>query len=266
MRGLRGALVVAAVVLGASSPRAATAEAAREGSVDEARLRMLDGGAANLVEKGSAASVLVFFRSGNDRSVDALRAMGECQASFGAKPVRFVGVVSDRDPPADVRAAVASAGSRLPVLVDEGDAIYARLGYVLDRARRIVAFEPYRQVGLADAVRAHVRRALGEITAGDEAKALAPAQSTLPGEDPTGVAIRHVRFGRKLLAAGAVGTAHENARRSLALAPTAAGWALEGDAFRAEGKCAEAATAYAAALKLDPASGEALAGRKACGP
>jgi tetratricopeptide (TPR) repeat protein len=236
-------------------------------------MRTLEGGTAQLLEKGAGASVLVFFRSEHDRSVEALRAMGECQAYFGKKPVRFVGIVSDRDAAEGVKAAIGASGAKLPVLVDEGDALYARLGvrihpaiFVLDRARKVVAFETYRQVGLCDAVKAQVRRALGELSEADLAKALAPAESQLPGEDPAGVAARHVKFGRKLLAAGSAKMAHENARKSLGIAPSAAAWALEGDAFRAEGSCAEALKAYDSALKLDRADAAALAGRTACGP
>lgn len=273
MRILRGILLVLAGVAGTSASPVAHAEAERAGTVDDARLRTLEGGSASLAEKGAGASVLLFFRSGNERSVEALRAVGECQAFFAPKPVRFVGIVSDQDPPADVKAAIASAGVKLPVLLDDGDALYARLGvrthpaiYVLDRARRIVAFETYRQVGLCEAVKAHVRRALGEISDADVAKALAPEPSQLPGDDPRGVATRHVKLGRKLLAAGAVQAAHENARKSLELAPIADGWTLEGDAYRAEGACAKALQAYDAALKLEAASAGALAGRKACAP
>lgn len=272
MRKPRGFLVMVALLAVGSPALPVRAEVERGSTVEDARMRTLEGGLSSLLEKGSGASVLVFFRAGHDRSVEALRAMAECQAAFAAKPVRFVGVVSDRDVQEDVRAALAAAGARLPVLIDEADALYARLGvrthpaiFVLDRARRVAAFETYRQVGLCDVVRAHVRRALGEITEADLAKALAPAQSQLPGEDPAGVAARHAKFGRKLLGAGSVAMAHDNARKSLAIAPSAAAWALEGDAFRAEGNCAEAQKAYEAALKLDPADAAAAAGQLACG-
>ncbi len=273
MRVPSGVLVWASVCAARAAPPAARAQAARRGPVDDARMRTLDGGTAQLLEKGAAASVLVFIRAEHDRSVEALRAIGECQAFFAKKPVRFVGIVSDRDAPDGVRAALGAAGAKLPVLVDEGDALYARLGvrihpaiFVLDRTRTIVAFDSYRQVGLCEEVKAQVRRALGEISDAELAKAIEPPRSALPGQDPAGVAVRHVKFGRKLLAAGSVAMAHDNARKSLAIAPSAGGWALEGDAFRAEGKCAEAVKAYESALQLDAADAAALAGRKACAP
>lgn len=270
MRVLLRILVLAALA-GAAAP--AAAEVTLGVAVEDAQLRSLDGAPVALFEKASSASVVLFFRVAHERSLDALRAMGECQAQLAAKKVRFVGIVSDRDPPDEVRAALASAGAKLPVLIDELDALYGRMGvrtqpaiYVLDKARKIVAFETYRQVGLCDVVRARVRRALGEITEAELAQALAPAQSQLPGEDPAGVAVRHVRFGRRLLESGALDRAHDSARKSLQLAPSAAGWALEGDAFRAEGDCAKALEAYAAALRLDAAEPAANAGRLACKP
>lgn len=273
MRVRSGVLVWASMCAVVAAPPAARAEAERGGTVDDARMRTLDGGTAQLLEKGAGASVLVFFRAEQERSVEALRAMGECQAFFAKRPVRFVGIVSGGDAPEGVRAALGAAGAKLPVLVDEGDVLYARLGvrmhpaiFVLDRARTIVAFDGYRQVGLCEEVKAQVRRALGEISDAELAKAIEPAKSSMPGDDRTGVAARHVKFGRKLLAAGSVALAHENARKSLAIAPSAGAWALEGDAFRAEGKCAEAVRAYDSALKLDAAEAAAHAGRKACPP
>jgi len=273
MRVHRGVLFLAALAAEAPWAPPAGAQAERGSTVEDVRLGLLDGGTAPLLEKGSAASVLLFFRPGQDRSVEALRAMGECQAAFAGKPARFVGIVSDQEPVAEVRAALASAGAKLPVLIDVGDALYARLAvrthpaiFIVDRARRIAAHETYHQVGLCDIVKAHVRRLLGEITDADLAKTLAPAQSQLPGDDPLGVAARHVKLGRKLLATGSVALAHQNARKSLEIAPSAAAWALEGEAFAAEGKCAEAVRAFDAALKLDAANPAALAGRKACAP
>lgn len=270
MRVLREWLVLAAACAGAALTAPARAEVSGA-TVDDVRLKTLEGGPAPLVEAASVATVVLFFRSGHDRSVDALRALGGCQGSLSKKPVRLVGVVSGGEPVADVRASLASAKAKLPVLLDDGDALYARLGvraypsvFVLDRARRVVATESYRQFGLCDAVRAQVQRALGEISEAQAASAVSPEPSRLP-ESPADIAPRHVKLGRKLLASGAVAAAHENARTSLAIAPSAAAWVLEGDAFRAEGRCPQALEAYDAALKLDAADAGAVAGRKACG-
>ncbi len=262
-------VLVLAAALAALAGRSAAAEVGQV--LDDAKLREIGGGTAALFERGSSATVLVFLRPEQERSQETLRVIARVQSSLAGKPVRWVGIAAADAVPADVKAMLAAAGSTLPVLLDEGDALYARLGVrthpailFLDKGRRVLAFEPFHPVGFADILNARVRRALGEIGDAEVAKALAPAESQMPGEDPIGVARRHVSFGRKLLVGKAFAKAHENARKSLEIAPTAAAWALEGQIFAAEGNCAEAAKAFDSALRLDAKEPAALAGRGAC--
>ncbi len=269
-RGILGLAALAAAL----GPEVARPEALEPGEVvEDVQLQLLGGGTAGLVERGAAASVLVFFRPGQDHSLDALRAIGECQTALAGKPVSFAGVVSGDDPPAAVREALAAVRATIPVLLDAGDALYARLGVrahptmaILDKGRRLVGFEHYRAVGYCESIRARVRRVLGEISEAELAQAAAPAPSQLPGKDPLDVARRHVRLGRKLLESKLFAQAHEQARKSLGLGPSAEAWSLEGDVFAAEGKCADAARAFDSALKLDPGEAAALAGKRRCAP
>lgn len=269
---MRGSRHVAGVLVLAGMAAASLAWAAETGQVvDDVKLASLDGKPERLVDGAASATVVVFFRPEHDRSVDALRAIAECEPSLGGKRTRLVGVVSDQAPVAEVRATLELARSRLPVLLDAGDALYARLGVrmhpalaILDGSRRVVAIDPFHALGACDVLRARVRRVQGEITDADVEKALAPKDSQLPGEDPAQVARRHVKFGRKLLAARAFAEAHEKARKSIELAPSAAAWALEGEIFAAEGRCGDANGAFEAALKLDGTDAAALAGRAAC--
>ncbi len=73
--------------------------------VDDAQLRSLDGGNAALLAR-DAVNVSVFFRPGHDHSLEALRAVGACQAAFAGKPVKFASVVLDDAPEAEVRGAL----------------------------------------------------------------------------------------------------------------------------------------------------------------
>jgi tetratricopeptide (TPR) repeat protein len=272
MHPLHALLPTAAILAGVAAP-AARAEAVETGQVlAEATLRTVDGRAAPLLERGAGATALVFFKAPHGRSEEALRLMAGCQGRLAGRPVRWVGVVPSDSVAAEVQAAVASSGVRLTVLVDEGDRLYAGLGMrmhpavaVVDRTRRLVAFEPYHPVDYCGVVAARVRRALGEISDEEVSRALAPAPSQLPGQDPAGVARRHVSFGRKLLEAKAYAQAHENARKALEIAPVAAAWALEGEIFAAEGRCEDAARAFAAARKVDPRGAAAPAGAAPCG-
>jgi len=271
MKGQHAVLVPFAV-LAALTGVAARAEAIDTGQVvAEATLETVDGGTAPLVDRASGATAIVFFRTQQERSLETLRMLARCQPQLAGKPIRWVGVVPGDTARPEARADVVASGVNLPILVDDGEAVYARLGVrmhpgiaILDRARRVVAYEPYHQVDYCAIVVARVRRALGEISDADVAAALAPAASHLPGEEPGGVARRHLSFGRKLLAAKAYAQAHESARKAVALAPSPAAWTLEGEVFAAEGKCVEAAKAFDAALALEPRTAAAEAGKQAC--
>lgn len=259
---------VAALAVVSVPSRAPAAEAGLV--LDEVKLKGLDGKPAPLLGDGGA-TVVVFFRAAQERSVETLEMVKGAQEVLKGKRVRWVGLVPGDSAPAEIRSAVAAGGAELPVLVDAGDALYAKLQIrmhpaiaIVDGARRLTALEPFHPIGYSDVVCARVRRALGEISDADVEKALAPPASQLPGDDVVGVARRHVSLGRKLLLAKSFGAAHENARKSLEIAPTAAGWRLEGDIFVAEGKCGEAVKSFDAALALDPNDGVARSGRDRC--
>jgi hypothetical protein len=267
------AFLAPAVALSALAALAPRAEAIEPGQVLPIVTlpRAGGGGSAPLVDRASAVTVVVFFKAPHERSEEALRALAGCQPRLAGKPVGFVGVVPP-DSAAGAAAAVAAAGVKLPVLVDAEEAVYAAARIrmhpfvaVADRARRVAAAEPYHPVGFCDAVVARVRQALGEIGEAEVARALAPPPSQLPGDSPGAVAHRHVSFGRKLLAARSLGAAHEEARKAIALAPSADAWRLEGEVFAAEGRCPDAVKAFDAALAIDPGDSAAAAARQACG-
>jgi tetratricopeptide (TPR) repeat protein len=239
--------------------------------VEDAELRTLDGGKASLVAKGAKANVVVFFRPHQEHSTDALKELAACQKDLEGKPVHWVAVVSSSWAPAETRAAVAETGIRMPVLVDDGDALYGRLGVrlhptvgVLDAGRRLAAYEPFRQINYCDRVKARIRLVLGELDEAGVARADAPERSTTRTED--GVARRHLNYARMLLRIQKLDRALAEVQKALEVAPTAAGYALQGEILAAQGKCPDALRAFDAALKIDPGSSVAVDGKKSCGP
>lgn len=253
---------------------AATAARAGEGSIErvvpDVALPTVRGGTARALDGAAALTALVFFRAGQDRSADTLRMLASCRARLAKEPVRLVGVVPP-DSAGDAPALVKASGLDLPVVVDADDALYAAAGVrlhpaivLVDRARRVVAFEPFLQVDYCDLVVARVQRALGKIGDADVARVVAPEATALPGAAPGGVAHRHVALARKLLASRSYQLAHENARKALLIAPSAEAWRVEGEIFAAERRCPEAIRAFDSALVLDPRDAAASAGRQGC--
>jgi tetratricopeptide (TPR) repeat protein len=276
------ALLVPALLAGPRDARAADAPvlvARAEGDrhaqigdlVDDVELPTLEGRRDRLLGKGMKANVFVFFRPQQDHSLETLKVLAACEAEFRAKPVRFVGIVSDSFPAEEVRAAVKESGIRMPVLVDTGDALYAALGVrlhpligVVDARRKLTAWEPFRKINYCERTRIRVRYLLGEVSEAEIAKVDEPEESeNKPTED--GVAKRHVNYARMLLQMGDHAGALAEAQKALLISPSAAAYALQGEALAAMGKCPDATRAFEAALRIDPRNAVAQAKRTSCG-
>ncbi len=235
-------------------------------------LPTLDGGKEALFAPRSMASVLVFFRPGHDRSIAALKALARCEVEFADRPVRFVAVVSSSHPRDEARATAAEAGIRMPVLVDEGDRLYGKLGVrlhpvvgIVDEQGTLLAYVPFHQVNLCDMIRVRIRFALGEVDATAVDRVDNPPKALFPNEIPGAVAGRHAALGERFLASRQWAKAADQARIALGLAPDLArAHALLGAALAGQGRCREAAPAFAEALRLDPANASARAGKARC--
>ena len=229
------------------------------------------GGREKLLQPRMKATALIFVRTGQDRSLDALKAMSRCERDLAGKPVRFVAVVSGDTPPVAATALAEGAGIRMPVLLDEGDALYARLDvrnhpvvFLLDGKNAIAAFEQYRQIDYCEVVMARLRLLLGEIDQAAMDRVLEPPKSTMPGDDLRDVSTRDVNLGRRQLKIKQYEKAIQSANKALEKAPSAGAFALLGDVAAAQGDCQKALKHYEQALRLDPAEAHALAGKQAC--
>ncbi|HET6922614.1 MAG TPA: TlpA disulfide reductase family protein [Anaeromyxobacteraceae bacterium] len=217
------------------------------------------------------ASLFVFFRPGQDHSLDVLQRLARLEREFAGRPVRFVAVVSDDHPAAEVRATAKEAGIRMPVLVDRGNAFYGRLGVrlhpvvgIADERGRLAAYEHFRKLNMEDRMRARIRRLLGEITDAQVEAVLEPPKAEETG--PRLQARRRLNLSRMLLKVKNHPSAEEQARKSLEYDPTlAAAHGALGAALAGQGKCAEALPELKIALEADQADATALEGRKACG-
>jgi len=272
MRRTLAALSVLAVAcsLAALLPGRAVASGHQPGDrIDDASLATIEGGRAKLLG-GAGTNVLVFFRPDQKYSQLALGYLARCQKELSGKPVRWVGVVSDRYAAADVSRAVSAAGLELPVLIDEGNALYGRFGLkmhpvvvVVDAKHRVVAFQPFRKVNFYDQVMARVRYQLGEITEAELNEVLSPATPSFTGARAE--AMRRVKLGRVLLAKRKLAKAHEAATVAIEKAPElAAGYTLRGQIYLAQEQCKQAVASFRKALDLDGDDADAAAGIDAC--
>ena len=217
-----------------------------------------------------AANVLVFFRPDKESSVQTLKGLAPCEKRTAGKSVRWTGIVSDKYPLDQVKAAQAETGVQMPILVDAGDALYVELGIaqlpavaITDRAHKLVQFQPFTKLNFCELVDGRVRLVIKEITEADFEKIQNPASTRIGGD--ASVAGRHVKMAEAYLKAAAPDKAVDQARIGVEKAPElAAAHAMLGSALAASGDCKGARAAFDQALKLDPADARALEGKKGC--
>lgn len=263
-------ILIATVVL-CLAPLGAHAYAAPGTAIDNVELKTIAGGKERILSPKAKANLLVFFRTGQDRSADALAQLATCEKLFAGKPVRWVGVVSSTEDPAAVKALVEKTGVAMPVVIDPGDALYGALGIRLhpmvafaDAKLKLAAVEMYRQIDYCEIIKGRIRLLLGEIDQAGFEAIVDPPKSTMPGDDIRDVARRDVNLGRMLLKRKNFEKAAAAANKALEKAPVAAAFSLLGDVAAAQGDCIKAAKQYEQALKLDPKDPAALAGKAAC--
>ncbi len=259
------------VAVAALSPLGAQAYAEAGTPVDNVELRTLAGGKERLLSAKARANVMVFFRPNQERSTDALKQMAKCEKDLAGKPVHWVAVVSSSSAPEEVRSVVQETGIRMPVLVDEGDALYDKLGIrlhpmiaIADARFKLVAVEQYRQLDYCDIIEGRIKVVLGEMQQAELDKIVNPERSGLPGEDLPKKAMRDVNMARKLLEMDLFDKAIERCKRALEIAPVAAAYSMMGDVYAKQGNCDEAKRQYAQALKLDAKDARALDGQGKC--
>ena len=217
------AVALACVALAASAPRARATVAAGD-TLDDVALPGAAGRTEPLVERG-AVNVVLFWRPGQEHSVDTLKQMAACGGLFAGR-VHAVSVASGAFPLDELRAAGAAAGPNLPVLVDAGDQLYGKLQIrqhplvvVADGKGRIALAQPYVRLRYCEIVSAHVRHLLGEIDAAQLEAALHPSRASFPDDDRNNVARRYVNMGRREAEAGRCDRALASFGKALEIAP-----------------------------------------------
>ncbi len=259
-----------ALVAGASGLHPASAAHAAIGTpVANAEMPLIEGGKAYAL-KEAEANVLVFFRPKQERSLEALRELAQCQVGFSGKSVHWAAVVSASAPAGEVTAIMRDTGFAAPVLVDNGDALYSSLGLALHpvvvlvgKDKTLAAFEPFRSVEFCTIVGARIRHALGELSDAELRNVLSPPTATQGGSEQ--VARRYRAFAEALFKDQKYDKALENVRKSLDKDPRLApAHALLGSILTTQGNCAEAIPAFNKALEIDAASSSAREGLARC--
>lgn len=250
----------------------ATAAHAQIGTpVANIQMPATEGGKASLLGDADA-SVLVFFRPNQERSLGALTELASCQKLLTGKSVHWAAIVSSSVSADAATAMVRESRIRAPVLIDTGDALYGSLGVslhpvvvIVGRDHKLAAFEPFRAVNFCAVVSARIRHVLREITDTELQSALAPPRAVEGGNGQ--IARRYRALAEALFRAKNYEKALESVRTSIEKDPASApAHALMGEILAAQGKCVEAVLAFRKALEIDVSMASATAGIESCSP
>lgn len=256
------------VALGAALASPGAASAVEVGAqLDGRELPSLTGGRERLLAPGAAAHVLVFVKTNHPHCVEALRELAAREAA--PRGVRWLAILPQDTSAAEARALASATAVRMPLVLDPGDELYAKLGIAmhptlvfLDRGGRVTAALPYRAVHFGERVTAHVRFTLGEITAAELARAVDPGKTEERPED--GAARRFEQFGARLFEQGQLELALTQVNKALAIAPSGSAYCLQGKILGRLGRPGEASRALAVAVRLEPSYGQTIAENTPC--
>ena len=265
-RRARLAAISAAAILSAGDARAEVVLGMR---LEPVSLPSASGGKQPAIAPGKV-NVLVFFKPGQAHSMTGLAQVARVQKGLRSRPVVWAAIASDRFSAAEVAAAAQAAGFTGAALLDPSDELYGKLEVrihpvviVVSTGRAVVASQPFTKLNFEQLVRARVLNALGELDDAQLQRVLNPPPALQGGE--ANVARRYLKMGERLLSAGDLPHALDAAHKSLDHDPTlAAAHALLGNVLAAQGKCADAAKSFAAALAIDPKDPSAQDGKKRC--
>ncbi len=237
--------------------------------IENVEMPTLDGGRHHLL--GNAmANVFVFFKPGQEYSDITMKKMALCEKETADKSVHWVGIVSNRIPPAEVESAVKEAGITMPVLIDVDDALYGSLGVKLhpvvgitDQEHNLVNYQHFTKVNFSEVLLARIRHLLKEIDDQKLDKVLHPVVATTGGNG-TKARIR-LMLAKKFYKTGKYEIALTHLTTCLDDDPKlVAAHTLRGQILAAQGNYSEALEAFQIALELDPDNASAKEEIKAC--
>jgi tetratricopeptide (TPR) repeat protein len=246
---------------GAHTPIGATIEAVELASASGGKLP---------IAGNASANVLVFFRPDQHAFAGTLEALAACEKELAGRSVRWVALVPARFSARDAKAAAEAAGLRMPVLIDEKDAVHNLVGVamhptvaILDGQHRLAQFQPFTKLNFCEAIMARIRRVLGELDDAGLQRALDPSAGSTA--TASSAARRDLKLAEMLLKSGNLSKALEVAKKGVQNDPSSASaHAMVGRVLAAAGDCRAALAAFDQSLELDANQGDAQAGKKAC--
>lgn len=233
-------------------------------------LKAASGKTGLVLDSTAKVNVFVFVRPRHVHSEAALDILAELVKRFQGREIHYVAVVSDAYGKKAVNDLIRRAKWKTSAtLIDKGDVYYGKLGVFLhpsfgiaDNRFRLLAYEPFSEINYYQRLEAQIEFALGDTDKSQLAASLdPPVQET----DEKVAELVNLNFAKYLVELGKLDRALEQAKHALTINNQMAdAYALIGNIYAKQKKCALAKPQFEKSLKIDQFNFEAKKGKKLC--
>jgi cytochrome c biogenesis protein CcmG/thiol:disulfide interchange protein DsbE len=238
------------------------------GTAPDFTLKSIDGEPVSLSAYKGKIVVLVYWKTGQDRSIAALEDSEVFLKEFKEKDVQFIGLIAGTENAGEVHRTVEEHEIHFPVLVDPGRQVYGTYGLrvypstiIIDREGKIARDIPGHAIVYNTILEGSLRHMLGEIDDTEFQELLSLRKEVKAKSTPQRDAERYYNFALKFTEAGLINHAITSAESSIESKPDEPGsHILLGFLFLKIKETELALKEFQTALELEPRSHDAKTG------
>ncbi len=229
-------------------------------------LGTIDGNIEALSEYEGKVVVLLYWRTGQKRSLKALKDNKSILKEFKGKEIKVITVIADSDSQDEVKKILSENEIEFSVVVDSGRQLYSNYGVRVYPTTLIIDGEgllshsiPSHPLSYKKLLKVHLQKALGEIDERELEEALSPGKGKK--DKSTLEALRSYNLALKFVKSGMTDIAIMTVKKSIKADPEMAkSHILLGFLYLEEKESDLAEEAFNRAMELDPRSNDAKTG------
>jgi peroxiredoxin/predicted negative regulator of RcsB-dependent stress response len=229
-------------------------------------LTSIDGNILSLSEYKDHVVVLIYWRTGQKRSILAIKDGNDILEKFERKNVKVIGIIADSESQEDAKGVIKENGINYPVVVDSDRQLFSNYGIrvypttvIIDKEGKFVHGIPSHPLTYKKVLDGYIRKAIGEIDESELQDVLSPKKEKV--DKSSLEALRFYNLALKFTKSGMIDMAINTVNRSIEARPEMAkSHILLGFLYLETKEADKALEAFNKALELEPRSNEAKTG------
>jgi peroxiredoxin len=229
-------------------------------------LSSVEGESVSLSDYKGRAAVIIYWRTGQKRSLLALKDCRDILEKFKGKEVNVISIIAESDSQEEAKGILKDNGIEYPLFIDYNRKIYSNYGIrvypstvIIDKEGMIAYAMPSHPFTYKKILEEYIKKALGEIDEGELKEALSPHK-----EEPDRASLEAFRLynlALKFTESGMIDLAVDTAIKSAEAKPDMSeSHILLGFLYLQNKEADKALDSFNSALKLDPGSNDVKTG------